>query len=62
MLGHSIIMAFKVNHVAKIRGIDKATHNFHLRVDQNEQTHSVLRSMKHHLATRGFKSNEYMPE
>mmetsp|Transcript_3760 Transcript_3760/g.6418 ORF Transcript_3760/g.6418 Transcript_3760/m.6418 type:complete len:166 (-) Transcript_3760:143-640(-) len=62
MLGHSVLMVQRILFLHSIKGTDQATHNLHIRVDQNEQTHSVLRAMKHHLATRNFTASEYIPE
>ena len=44
-----------------MRQNDAAKSNLHLRVAQNEQTHSILRTVKFHVATRKMEGFEVDP-
>ena len=51
-LGNSILALWRVNYSAKMNRYNAEKYQLNLRASQNEQTHSVLRTMKFHLNTR----------
>ena len=61
LLGNSILAFWRVNYAAKMQRYNKEKYNLHTRVAQNEETHSILKTMKFHLGSRKMDIFEMMP-
>lgn len=62
LLGNSILMLWRIRFVAQVRQNNPQLSQFHTRVHNNEQTHSILRSMKFHLHTRQYSFEDAVPK
>ena len=62
LLGNSILMWWRIRYVAQVRQNNAQLSQLHTRVHNNEQTHSILKSMKFHLSTRQFDFNDVHPK
>ena len=52
LLGNSILAIWRVNYMGQVNQNSASRFNLHQRVSQNEQTHSILKTMSFHLKTR----------
>ena len=52
LLGNSILMMWRLQYAAHVRENNAAKSQLHMRVNNNEQTHAILKTLKFHLSTR----------
>ena len=60
-LGNSILAMWRVNYSEKMIRYNAAKYNLNIRASQNEQTHSILKTMKFHLNTRKMNVFDISP-
>ena len=52
LLGNSVLMMWRLNYASHMRQNNAARSQLHQRVNANEQTHAILKTLKFHLNTR----------
>ena len=62
LLGSSLITFMRLAELSQKRKQSQTPHNLNLRVQQNEQTHSILKTMKFHLNSRQMGVHEQSPQ